>query len=320
MPATRRTLLPCLPLLLAACGDPGQRWLVRATLADGQVLMGLVDTPTMLLEGGLGTLAIPWDDVGEVLPVEGDELAGSGGFVDVWLRDGSELTGRWADPKLAMVLEVGGHEVAVDVPVADLLRLQTQGGEAWPSGVVYRAHTAHGDDFLVDPATTRVVLENGMGRFEPFLDECLSVSPVDEPTGPWRVELLTGTVLVGPLVGGTLDLHPPLGPASAVVPLEALVSLTREDWSAQVVATQAGLLDNLLPARGAAPPAAVPRPAEPLQALGYLETPAPEAVAPANDEVGDSAGRAEVPPSPPGWFDNSRLRYAKEQQQQLSVH
>jgi len=310
MPATR----PCLALTLAlaACGDPGQRWPVRATLADGQVLMGLVDTPVMMLEGGLGTLAIPWDDVGEVLPVEGDELAGSGGFVDVWLRDGSELTGRWADPELAMVLVVGGREVAVDVPVADLLRLQTQGGEAWPAGVVYRALTTQGDDFLVDPETTRMVLENGMGRFEPFLDECASVAPVGEPTGPWRVELLTGTVLVGPLVGGSVELHLPLGPDRAVVPLEALVSLTRQDWGGGQDG-RGGLVDRLLPTRAAAPGAA------PLQALGYEETPnAGAAPQPAADELRDTA--RPVVSSPPGWFDNSRLRYAKEQQQQRSVH
>ena len=46
------------------------------------------------------------EDVGEVVPVEGDELAASGGYVNVWLRNGSELTGRWADPELDMALAV----------------------------------------------------------------------------------------------------------------------------------------------------------------------------------------------------------------------
>jgi hypothetical protein len=218
-------------ILLASIGCAEEPlWPVRATIDDGQVLTGAIQTPELLLEGGLGTLAIPWEDVGEVVPVEGKELADSAGFVSVWLRNGSELTGRWVDPELSMGLEVGGSSVSVDVPVDQLLRLQTQGGEIWPEGVVYRVRTSHGDDFLVDPEASRLVLENEMGRFAPFLSECLSASPLEDPTGDWRVELLNGTVLIGPIVDEGLAFELGLGPGEARVPLEVLVSLERQDW------------------------------------------------------------------------------------------
>lgn len=59
MPVRPSALALCFTPLLAACGEAEGRWPVRATLDDGQVLMGAVDTPVLLLEGGLGTIAIP---------------------------------------------------------------------------------------------------------------------------------------------------------------------------------------------------------------------------------------------------------------------
>ncbi len=227
--------VPSLTLALSAlalstgCAEEAL-WPVRATIDDGQVLMGSIETPELLLEGGLGTIAIPWEDIGEVVPVEGEELAASGDHVTVWLRNGSELTGRWVDAELAMDLSVGGELVGVDVPVDQLLRLQTQGGEIWPQGVVYRVRTSHGDDFLIDPESTRIALENEMGTFAPFLAECASAQPLEDPTGDWRIELLTGTVLIGPLVDDAITVDLGIGPGEATVPLDMLVSLDRQDW------------------------------------------------------------------------------------------
>jgi hypothetical protein len=270
-PVPTLTLSSLVLLTSVGCADE-TLWPVRATIDDGQVLTGAVHTPELLLEGGLGTLVIPWEDVGEVVPVEGEELADSAGYVSVWLRNGSELTGRWVDPELTMGLEVGGSSLDVDVPVDQLLRLQTQGGEIWPQGVVYRVRTSHGDDFLVDPESSRLVLENEMGRFAPFLSECLSAAPLEDATGDWRVELLSGTVLIGPLVDEGITFELGLGPGEARVPLEVLVSLERQDWGLYRGLDQSvRLSDRLI---SAIPYPAARQPSAPVLAW---DEPAPEA-------------------------------------------
>jgi hypothetical protein len=300
---------------------------VRATMDDGQVLMGEIATPELLLEGGLGVLAIPWDDVGEVIPVEGDELGSSGGYVDVWLRNGSELTGRWVDAELTMDLRVGGDRLAVDVPVSDLLRLQTQGGEVWPEGVVFRVRSSHGDDFLVDPEASRLVLENDMGTFAPFLSECISAAPIDDPTGDWRIELASGTVLIGPLVEDAVTFQLAMGPSVATVPLDKLVSLDRQDWGDHLYRDETTRIsDRILSAiprsavRQLQPPSAAPAEAyEPIMAdewaaedteqvagIGYVATPPGEQ--PVDGRFGDTGGQGATE----GWFSNNRLRDVKQ--------
>jgi hypothetical protein len=236
--------------LLTACFEEEAGFPVRATLADGQVLVGQVETDVLLLDGGLGRLAIPLDDVGEVVPVEGGDLAASGGNVGVWLRDGTELRGRWAEPELRMGIEVGGHTVGVDLPVETLGRFQFEGGTEWPTGTVYRVRTTWGDDFRVDPERTRLVIDSNLGTFEPFLSECVSANPLGDPTGDWRVELSTGTVLVGPLADAEITFALPLGPEEITVPLGDFVSLDRQVWGPPVAYEQ----DLLSPAS--------PRPAE----------------------------------------------------------
>lgn len=219
-------------LLLAACApDPGDT-AVRATLSDGQVLMGLVQTETLLLDGALGMLEIPLSDVGEVVPVEGDKIDDSEGMVTVWLRNGSELTGYWAEAELAIGIQVGGAEVTADLPVEEMMRFQLQAGQSWPESQVFRVRTIHGDDFLVDPWTTHVVLENELGTFSPTLSECVRLEPIGAPDGDWLIELGTGTVLIGPLAHDSLNLALPMGPETMDVPLEVLVSIERQDWSA----------------------------------------------------------------------------------------
>jgi hypothetical protein len=203
---------------------------VRATLGDGQILMGEVRTKTLLLLSGSGTLEIPLADVGEVVPAAAGGLGESEGRVDVWLKNGSELRGTWADPKLAMSIKVGGSKVAVDLPMNDLSRFQLQGDARWPAGPVYRMRTRLGDDFLVDPARTQLVVENDFGTFAPLLSECRSVAPVSEPEGLWRIELQTGTVLLGHLQDGQVTVALPMGPAQMSVPLDQFVSLRVERW------------------------------------------------------------------------------------------
>ncbi|MBW2254464.1 MAG: hypothetical protein JRI25_07690 [Deltaproteobacteria bacterium] len=179
----------------------------------------------------MGILHIPLDDIGVVLPVESTRLADSNGYVTVWLRNGSELRGQWADPELEIGVEVGGEVVGVELPMDPLQAIQTQGTEIWPDHDVYRVRTTHGDDFLVDPDRTQIVLENDLGVFAPFLSECLSAAPMGPSSGDWRIELDTGTVLVGPLADDALVFALPMGPESVAVPLELFVSMEREYWA-----------------------------------------------------------------------------------------
>jgi hypothetical protein len=122
--------------------------------------------------------------------------------------------------------------VAVDLPMDGLARLQTEAGESWPDDLVYRVHTTHGDDFLVDADASRLVLENELGTFAPFLSECRSARPIGDPTGDWRIELVNGSVLIGPLADDAIVFAMPLGPDSVTVPLDTFISMERQDWGA----------------------------------------------------------------------------------------
>lgn len=203
---------------------------VRATLADGQVLMGEVKTRALRLMTGAGLVEVPLADVGEVVPA-GSQLGIAEGQVNLWLRNGSELRGAWSDPELAMSILVGGGKVGVNLPMTQLTRFQLKGREAWPQGPVYRLRTAWGDDVLVDPSRTRLQVENQLGSFAPALSECLSVAPIDDPEGDWRIALSTGTVLVGHLKDAQVTVALPMGPKELTVPLEQFVSLRMESWA-----------------------------------------------------------------------------------------
>jgi hypothetical protein len=265
-------------IVLAACEEPVATPL-GVTLEDGQVLIGEVTTDVLVLEGVLGTIEVPLADVGMVVPVEGRTLADSHGHVTVWLRNGSELQGAWAEPELAIGLSVGGKEVGVDVPTDRMQALQLQGSEAWPSAGLFRVRTSWGDDFLVDPEETRITLENDLGTFAPLLAECAAVGPVGAPGGDWRIELLNGTVLVGPLKAAAIAFALPMGPEEVTVPLDKLVGLTRGSWS-----------DGEQP----------PETATPLAFESSVPAPAPMRMTaePALNEKD-------------GWFDNRRLQDAK---------
>jgi hypothetical protein len=121
--------------------------------------------------------------------------------------------------------------VEVDLPMDSLERFQTRAGELWPEGVVYRVRTTHGDDFLVDADASRVVLENDLGSFAPYLSECASLAPVADPSGDWRIELTNGTVLIGPLADSSIGFVLPHGPETITVPLEVFVSMERQEWA-----------------------------------------------------------------------------------------
>ncbi|MFK7928228.1 MAG: hypothetical protein AB8H79_08560, partial [Myxococcota bacterium] len=205
---------------LSACGSPAEEGTpIRATLDEDQILVGEVHTGFLVLEGGLGTLDIPLEDVGEVEPVEGTDLAGSGDHVRVWLRNGSELVGRWAKPSVAVDIEIGGAIAQVDLPMDDVQRLQLEGQSEWPEDGIFRVTTSFGDDLFINAAQTRLPLQTDLGAFSPFLDEVASVVPLDGPAGRWRVELQTGTVLVATIASDSLNLALPAGPEFIDVPL-----------------------------------------------------------------------------------------------------
>ena len=265
-------LMLTFPLVVPACGTPVDTHPVRATLDDGQVLLGAVRTETLVLETGVGRVEVPLADIGQVAPVEGGALGGSGDHVNIWLQNGSELVGQWADPELRVDIDIGGAPVGVDLPMDQLQRFQTQGGDKMPTGAVYRVRTIYGDDVLVDPAETRLVVDNALGSFTPTLAECVSAAPLDDPEKDWRLELETGTVLIGRIGTEGIDFQLPMGPDSLTVPLAALVSLERQDW---------GTYDSYEELQQPMPAAA-----EPMQQGGGAAPPPPKA-----DER---------------WFDNRR--------------
>lgn len=279
---------------------------VRATLSDGQVLMGEVRTKMLRLTTGAGTIDIPLSDVGEVSPAEDRPIGTEAGPVGVWLRNGSELRGTWTDPKLAMDIAVGGNKVGVDLPMNELSRFQLQGGEAWPDAPVYRMRTSFGDDFLVDPSRTHLVVENQLGSFAPVLSDCKSVAPISDPEGDWRIELRTGTVLIGQLRDDSVTVALPMGPKEITVALENFVSLRLETWRAPQhgVATSVtsmrddALMGQVYPVEaalaspGAPPPARELRKSKPAQGGRSVGAP--------------SQGANE-------WFDSADLQGAKDE-------
>jgi hypothetical protein len=268
-----------LPWLVACGGAPIP---VGATLSEGQVLVGAVATPTLTLAGALGEIVVPLDDVGMLAPVEGATLGESHGNVVLWLKNGSELRGRWTEPDLDMTLRVGGRDVDVVVPTDRLQTLQLRGSEQWPDDGLFRVRTTHGDDFLVDPATTLLHLKNDLGAFEITLAECASVAPVGATDGSWRLVLHTGTVLVGAMEEDAVTFALPMGPERVEVPLASLVSLNRSVWS-----DHAG-------AKVAYGDAAEPTP------------PHPQASAPAPSRPVQGGLRSDE-----GWFANDRMYEAK---------
>lgn len=276
-----RSVLPS--LVLVACVE-GEGTPVGVTLDDGQVLVGDVTTGVLALEGAFGAVEIPLDDVGMVIPVEGRTVGESHGQVTVWLRNGSELRGQWTEPELAMGIEVGGDAVPIEVPAHRMQALQLRGGEEWPEGGLYRVRTTWGDDFLVDPEETRIPLVNDLGEFSPFLSELRAVGPVGDPTGDWRIELETGTVLIGQVQQDELAFALPMGPDEIVVPLDALVRLERGAWSQQGLANPS-------------PPAEPARMLDTFNSVPSAALQAPQA----RPGLTESAG----------WFDNRRLEDAK---------
>ncbi len=244
--------------------------------------MGEVETETLRLHTGFGEVDVPIDDIGEIVPVEGGTLDGSGNAVSVWLRNGSELRGEWTEPELAMGLQVGDGVVPVALPTGDLERFQLQGGEDVPTGFVYQVKTIWSDDFIVDGEETWIRLENELGAFTPRLEEITALRR--QADGDWRMALGTGTVLIGPLTDDALTLALPLGPGAVEVPLSGIVSIERHDWGGYATyrsswGGQGGRIQNL-------------------EQLGYVDDVPQPAAAPVR--------AAEAAADTGQWFDNSR--------------
>jgi len=275
-----------------ACNEPSDSTPVRAVLEDGQVLVGQVRTDTLFLESALGTLPIPLADVGEVLPVEGSDLQGSSGYVTVWLRNGSEFRGKWADPELQMGLEIGGKNLAVDLPANELTRFQMQGGEIWPGAPVYRVRTHSGDDFLVDPEASRIEVTNELGTFAPYLSECASIVPNGDV---WTLTLHTGTILKGAVTADALQFDLEVGPDEVEVPIERIASMSWEDW---------GVQEQYL----AQPAAGLPM--EATRGSGVISGEY-ELIEEAAEDVDNVYRRARSVDRGDGWFSNGRLYDAK---------
>jgi hypothetical protein len=281
-------------LLFTACEGPSDLsgTPLGVALEDGQVVVGEIQTDVLRLDGAFGELTIPLDDVGAIFPAEGQRVGDGGGGVTVWLRNGGELRGVWSEPELRLGLAVGGKMVPIDVPVDGITSVQTRGEAVWPDREVFRVKTTWGDDFLVDAEVSQLALENELGTFAPFLSECVKAEPVGEPTGDWRIELVGGTVLIGPLVDGEVTFLLPMGPEAVTVALDDFVSLQRESWGYSTSGEAEGAL------RQEAATAAEPGDT----GAGAYETPA---AAPARRY------RTPALSSGQGWFDQRGLEVEK---------
>ena len=287
-------------LSLLAC--PAEPTAVGVTLGDGQVVVGEITTDELRLKGAYGEVSMPLEDVGLVLPVEGQTLSDSHAHVTVWLRNGSELTGQWTEPELEMSFLVGGAMHPIDIPTDKLQAMQLRTSESWPSDGSYRVKTTHGDDFLVDAEKTTITVKSVLGQFGVTLAECLSVGPVGDPTGDWRFTLATGTVIIGKPAEEKLQFALPMGPEHLEVPLASLVSLNRNIWYEQS-GSYASPVEALpeAPAQVIAPQADVDMP------LNIADLPA------------GAGGQAQAPkararaalPRDGGWFQNDLLEQSK---------
>jgi hypothetical protein len=300
---------------------PSVETAVRATLSDGQVLMGEVETRILRMVTGAGLVDVPLADIGEVLPASAGGLQASEGQVSVWLRNGSELRGTWSDPRLGMAIAVGGNRVPIDLPMNELTRFQLKGEATWPAGPVYRMKTSWGDDLLVDGARTRLVVENQLGSFEPSLAECQYVAPVGDPEGDWRIALSTGTVLIGKLHDAAVTVSLPMGPESLTVPLKNFVSLKLESWGPPPGPPAYAPPMYVEPARDEED--SLRRDGAPLSQRTHEDAPSGLDHGPPPPGAGPSSGRAYsagaksvvAPPAAsqaaPEWFDSAPMREAK---------
>jgi len=211
---------------------------VRVALADGQVLHGTVSTEAFVVKTSLGELSFPAAHTGELGPLEGDDMKTSGNAVRLWVRDGSEFIGEWVAPGLEVVVHVGGQDVPVSVPIDRLERCQFRAAAVRPQGAVHRVRTTHGDDFLVDPARSRIAFRSDLGRFETTLAEVRDMEPISEDRARWRFHLTSGTVLTGEIEGKALTLALVLGPDSVTIPIDRMASIARETWQMRAQAQQ----------------------------------------------------------------------------------
>lgn len=209
---------------------------IRASLDEDQILVGGVHAGILTLDTGLGPLDIPLEDVGEVEPIEAADLGGSARHVRIWLRNGSELVGRWTDPSVTVDVPIGDVHTTVDLPMDEVTRLQLEGATAWPGPDTFRIRTAYGDDLFVDAEETLLPFDTDLGRFTPPLSAMTSAVPLDGPEGRWRITLQTGTVLVGSIGVDTLDLALPMGPERVQVALADVRHLARSSVVAKPTA------------------------------------------------------------------------------------
>ena len=203
---------------------------VRASLDDGQVLHGYVSTTNVQLRTEMGTLPVPIGDIGEIEPIEGTQLADAHNHIKLWLRNGSELVGEWANPELQFNIRIDEDLVAVDLPMDALERFQLEEGDRWPAQNSFVVKTSYGDDIIIDSSETHFTLTNHLGTFTPTLAECKSLRPLGEHTGNWQVELHNGTILIGALSEKSIEFALPLGPDTITVPLDHITHLERRTW------------------------------------------------------------------------------------------
>jgi hypothetical protein len=191
-------------------GSKGPR--VHVELSDGQVLVGEFVPAGFHLETRMGLLRIRAVHAGEIRPVEGKDLTQSGSVIRLWLRNGSEFTGKWQHPSVRMIIRAGGATVPLYVPIGKVKRLRFAGKPVWSEEPVYRVQTVTGDDFYADASKSRIRLRSEMCTLCPRLSEIDRLEALDKDCNRWRVRLKSGTCLLVSVFPDGFDFRSPFGP------------------------------------------------------------------------------------------------------------
>ncbi|MEK7483382.1 MAG: hypothetical protein AABZ60_03515 [Planctomycetota bacterium] len=213
-------------LFLEGCASVGPK--VQVTLSDGQKVVGYLTTETLTLKSRLGEMAFDANEAGELGLLEGANIEQAGNMIRLWLRNGSEFVGEWQKPSVTVLMQIGGKDQSIEIPITKLKRLQFHGEAIWPSQAVFRIVTQNGDDFFVDVTQTQMTFSNEMGSFSPFLFEIQQLEPMDGENKLWKIYLENQSLFIAKLDQEKLGLRLTMGPKFLEIPLATVTRMNRE--------------------------------------------------------------------------------------------
>jgi hypothetical protein len=185
---------------------------VHVQLNDGQVLVGGMTTEMFKLKTEFGMLDFSTEDAGELGPLEGKDMEQAGNLIKLWLRNGSEFIGAWERPSVEVAINIGGKDVAIDVPIEKIKRMRFRGDAEYTEKPLYRVLTRSGDDFFVDASVSKIHFKGELGVFSPFLAEIAGLERNDGDDNQWQIRLKNGTTLHAGIEQDGVELSPAMGP------------------------------------------------------------------------------------------------------------